>query len=158
MASRLLAYRNRKGREYRDLFDHHSQDFKFLMTFVNNHTPDTDNSYLKSGYEVVGPILYGFIKWLFNQARHQGIKQILFMSREGYLLKKAYDLLNLNREIPSLYLEVSRRSLTVPSFTLKPSLQSIIESLANNARVTTIGKVMKQLGLEADCYNSQLIK
>lgn len=155
---KIPTYKNRKEREYQDLFDHHSQDFKFLTTFVNNHTPETDNSYLKSGYEVVGPILYGFTRWLFNQARHQGFKQILFMSREGHLLKKAYDLLNLNHEIPSLYLEASRRSLSVPAFTLKPSLQSIIESLADNARVTTIGRIMEQLGLDADCYTNQLSK
>ena len=155
---KIPTYKNRKEREYQDLFDRHAQDFKFLMAFVNNHTPETDNSYLKSGYEVVGPILYGFTRWLFNQARHQGLKQILFMSREGYLLKKAYDLLNFNREIPSLYLEVSRRSLSVPTFILRPSLPSIIESLANNARVTTIGKVMEQLGLEADGYTNQLSK
>lgn len=44
------------------------------------------------GYLVFGPVIYTFLEWLTNQAREDGIKRLVFMSRDGYFLKEDYKL------------------------------------------------------------------
>lgn len=72
-----------------------------------------------AGYVVLGPLLLDYLAWLHATARSSGVECVLFLSREGHLLKQAYDLLA--RRLPeserlaSRYLLVSRRATGVPT-------------------------------------------
>ena len=46
--------------------------------------------YEKIGYEVLGPILFGYVRWLNKQIIETRADVVLFLSREGKLLEKAY--------------------------------------------------------------------
>lgn len=48
------------------------------------------------GYLVIGPTLTAFMAWLLQEARAADISMLLYASREGYLLKKAHDLIASN--------------------------------------------------------------
>ncbi|WP_298283976.1 hypothetical protein [Acidocella sp.] len=48
-------------------------------------TSDTDPAY-RLGYEVFGPTLVGFTYILFETARARGLKRLVFLSRDGFLL------------------------------------------------------------------------
>lgn len=65
------------------------------------------------GREVIGPLCYGFARWLTEQAREAGITQLYFLSRDGWLLKQAFDLLpqQLTAGLTSHYLYSSRRAV-----------------------------------------------
>lgn len=68
------------------------------------------------GYTVVGPLILSFIQWLIKKATADGIENLYFLSREGQILKEVYDLWTegTTDAIPSNYLILSRRAITVP--------------------------------------------
>lgn len=68
--------------------------------------------YERVGYETLGPILHAFSLWVFTQKNSD--EKIFFLSREGKLLKQAYELLTGEE---TSYLYVSRHSVNVPLFT-----------------------------------------
>ncbi len=64
------------------------------------------------GYVFVAPILTEFIKWFDLQVRKKNIQQILFPSRDGYLIKKVYEMMTDNIA-ESVYFRTSRRAASV---------------------------------------------
>ena len=86
--------------------------------FLANHKPvgrnGRDQMAAAIGYEVLGPLLVGYCRWLKAQAKRTGISKIFFLSREGRLLKNAYEELYPYREETTAYLYVSRQALQVP--------------------------------------------
>ena len=78
------------------------------------------------GYCIVGPLLTSFSQWLRDTALHDGIERLYFLSREGQLLKRVYDLWvgETSNSVESIYLVLSRRSVIVPSIN---RLEDILE-------------------------------
>ncbi|MBB4862987.1 putative HAD superfamily hydrolase [Pseudomonas nitritireducens] len=68
------------------------------------------------GYNVVGPLLTHFVTWLRERAERDGIERLYFLSREGKLLKAAFDLWAAREPgtAASHYLVLSRRAVSVP--------------------------------------------
>lgn len=79
------------------------------------------------GYAAIGPFIYGFAKWLNYQVKKDGCDQVFFLSREGWLLKEAYDIVSKNDKEapPSKYLLASRRSTRVAALKSKKDIFSI---------------------------------
>lgn len=75
--------------------------------------PNVFQSLYSFGYCLWGPIVYTFCEWLYFQSKERDIKQLFFLSRDGYLLKKDYELFvseNRLADAPvSKYLLTSRR-------------------------------------------------
>lgn len=71
------------------------------------------------GYCFIGPVVCDYMSWAVRRAKEQGIKQILFLAREGYLFEKIFDIMKQNfqelSEISGKYLYTSRRSSMVAS-------------------------------------------
>jgi hypothetical protein len=68
------------------------------------------------GYTVLGPVALAFAAWLGRQAEADGVERLYFLSREGAILKRVYDRWHevTGEGVPSVYLVLSRRSVTVP--------------------------------------------
>lgn len=49
------------------------------------------SEYYKFGKEYFGPFLLGFTKWLDKNIRNTKVNKIFFFSRDGYMMKKAFD-------------------------------------------------------------------
>lgn len=58
------------------------------------------------GYVFFGPVITGFVIWLYRQMREQGLKNLWFCARDGYLIKKLYD--QLDGAVKSTYFLTSR--------------------------------------------------
>jgi FMN phosphatase YigB (HAD superfamily) len=75
------------------------------------------------GYAVIGPIVLSYLLWLLNSSRKSTFSTVVFLAREGYLLKKLFDNIltspcvgvKLERRIKSIYLLASRRATIVPT-------------------------------------------
>ncbi len=75
------------------------------------------------GYSVLGPIIFAYLLWLLKSSIADNISMLLFLAREGYLLKQIFDLIlaqtevakRINPGIGSAYLLASRRAATVPA-------------------------------------------
>ncbi len=81
-----------------------------LSSFIDKNR-HFNNDYKRFGYCVFGPMLYGFCVWLKRNIDCNAIRKIFFLSRDGYIIKRVFDLLF---GVDNSYLYVSRRSLRVP--------------------------------------------
>lgn len=64
------------------------------------------------GYCFVAPMLTEFIKWFLAQVNVLDIEQVLFPSRDGYLIQKVFEILSENK-MDSTYFRTSRRAVSV---------------------------------------------
>lgn len=89
-----------------------------FYAFLKNHKPrgkeNRDELAVSLGYEVLGPLLGGYCRWLQYQMEQNHIQKIFFLSREGKLLQRAYEELYPERKGSTSYLYVSRQALQVP--------------------------------------------
>ncbi len=71
------------------------------------------------GFTIAGPLILSFVQWLAKKAINDGMQCLCFVAREGQILKMAYDLWTADdrHAIPSEYLMLSRRAITVPMIT-----------------------------------------
>lgn len=69
------------------------------------------------GYMAEGMHVFGVAKWIYDMALARGYEKIIFLARDGYLIKKAFDNISaamanrINRVIKSSYFCATRRSL-----------------------------------------------
>lgn len=72
-----------------------------------------NNKYYKFGYYKFGPFLLGFSQWLINLIFNGSKKfnKVFFFSRDGFMMKKAVDILEKNKKIDSEYVYFSRKSI-----------------------------------------------
>ncbi|MBN6103327.1 polysaccharide biosynthesis protein [Xanthomonas sp. CFBP 8703] len=84
------------------------------------------------GYLVYGPLVADYLLWLVRLALSRGVGQILFLSREGYLLQKAFA--QLQAACPPLaalrgsYVLASRRGTGVPTLREATDLDALLGS------------------------------
>ena len=133
------SYKEGKSKYKNDL------DYSILRAFINNNLNNKESIYFNIGYETLGPLLYGYSKWLLKELIKSKRKKVFFLAREGNLLKKAFDIINECR-IDTEYLYVSRRSV-------RPALLENVASFDDLIRIvkikptTTIEKFLKDIGL-----------
>ena len=135
-----------------------SLKFNYLNSFIRNHTFMHDNYsdyYYRFGYNKFGIALYEYVRWIYNKLIEKKIDKVYFFSRDGYIMKKAFDLINNNQKIKSYYLEVSRRSLRVPILWMNPEFDDIINELPATKKMS-IKTFLFSLGLEKKDYISTL--
>lgn len=72
-----------------------------------------NNKYFKFGFEKFGPFLFGFIMWLRESIKSENIEKVFFFSRDGFMMEKAYLLLEqyIPLGIKSQYVYFSRNSM-----------------------------------------------
>ena len=65
------------------------------------------------GYYCLGGLLLGLTRWLLDETKNKGVSTIHFVARDGWLLKRFYDIYTANMpDAPkSNYLYISRKSL-----------------------------------------------
>jgi FMN phosphatase YigB (HAD superfamily) len=72
----------------------------------------SDDPGVQMGFATLGPVLFGFGKWLQEQARlvagDGAPVKLLFMMRDGYLPKAVYDRIRQAGDAPSYAVEISR--------------------------------------------------
>ncbi len=103
-----------------------SSSWKIILSILGNHL--YDNPYFpqrngtlfggsaeRLGYSGFGPLLLGFAKWLCEQAIRHNVDRLYFLSRDGKIIKDAYDCIaSLYPDAPiSFYLYCSRRAVNL---------------------------------------------
>lgn len=84
----------------------------------------------EAGYVAYGPLVVGFLAWLYGQCKQMRIDFVGFIARDGWVLSKVWDLM-VNRleghcEIEGKYLLGSRRAVAVAALR---SREDIVEAL-----------------------------
>lgn len=127
--------------------DNNNINKSMIAAFINNRY--IDDRYIEIGAETLGPLIFGFCEWLHSRVKELNIDTLLFFARDGYLIKKAYDIIYPNENTEYVY--VSRRSLTVPLLYKKKSKDEILKTIPLN-RFTKLSVVMDRLGLDSNKY------
>ncbi len=128
-----------------------NNDYDMLENFISNNVDLNKSYYYKMGYETFGPILYGFSKWL-----HESIKtdKIFFLSRDGYLISKAFDILEKKE---GTYFYASRRALIIPTLFMEDNLKSMTDKLYIRDYIK-ISNLFRKLGLEEKDFKDIVTK
>lgn len=103
------------------------------------------------GYGLMGPAILNYVLWITREAYEQGIKKILFFSREGYILNKIFKILipyvEKELNIDGEYFYASRRALSMASIfnedDIEEPLEIFYEGKLNNL-------ISKRYGIEIE--------
>lgn len=84
------------------------------------------------GYNVFGPFLASFTSWLHTKITEAKPSKVFFFSRDGYLMKACYDILEARKpnHIPTEYINVSRKSLRTPLIWKKQTYAGTLDLLS----------------------------
>ena len=115
------------------------------------------SEYREFGYRCLGPLLLGFSQWLEYNVRKEGIDKIYFFSRDGFIMKKAFDALFHDNSIKTYYLEVSRRSLRVPILWKDFSFDNLLTMLGPS-KLITLRSIFDAVGLNISEYSGLISK
>ena len=118
-----------------------SVDYRQLNHFIDTRLPQYTDPYEQIGYAVLGPILYGFSKWLEKEIPED--ETIVFLAREGELLQRSFEVVSTR---PSVYLYISRHAAIGAYIS---QLESSDEM--SNVRMWTIKKGHTQKELAMSC-------
>lgn len=107
------------------------------------------------GYSGLGPLLFGFSKWLDDCFIRDGIEKVFFLSRDGLIMQKAYQVLGGKKK--NTYLYASRKALIVPSLIDHMNVEDVFSRFFTSNR-DTIGSLIEKLGFEAGEYADTLAR
>ena len=132
-----------------------NKDYRNLYSFISNHFKNFNHSsyFYQSGYEILGPVLMGFIEWLHGKFRENNIHKVFFLSRDGNIMLRAFRLLNSDIEIH--YMFASRKALIVPTLWMKPALDEI-KNVMYWPRRGTIKHFFSKIGLDLNLFDIRL--
>lgn len=130
-------------------------DYDNLCSFIGNRLSlkqhnDKRSYYYGIGYENFGPLLYGYCEWLSIEIKKLNFNKIFFLSRDGQIIKKAYENIcesDSNHE----YIYVSRRALIIPTLWMCHTLSEVADTMFFQ-RLGTIEEFLNRIGLEAVKY------
>lgn len=113
---------------------------------IKGHYFDS-NSTFRIGYQVFGPLLFGYTKWLIDQCRDKNIDTILFCSRDGYILKKCFDSLYDGKNIRTFYFHGSRKAIVTPNFQHDNSVGDMLKRYKSMPLTFDLDFILKKLGI-----------
>lgn len=128
-------------------------DQKIICAFINNKIPLIKNRNISIGYEVYGPLLYSFVRWLSGQL--DSSKTILFFARDCYVVKPAYEILTCQSE-KVVYFCGSRKSLIIPALYKDSSLENLSKLIKSESSRMTIEGLLRKIGLIPEKFKEKL--
>lgn len=126
-----------------------------INSFLNNTSPIGKSKYYRFGYEKFGMFLWGYSEWLHKSVKDSDIKDVYFFSRDGLIMKKAFDALY--NDVQTHYLEVSRRSLRVPILWMNYELPHVIDMISPS-KLVSLTSIFDGVGLDINNYRSLIEK
>ena len=146
----------KKGLSVKLYMNNHKKINDNLMDNVINQTISnnkTDDYYYNFGFGNFGPLLIGFCNWLNKESKKYNIDKLFFLSRDGKIMKEAYDILF---EGETHYLYASRRALIVPALWKAKSYEEMFSSM-NIPKNIQLSHLLERIGLHFD-DNKEILK
>lgn len=153
---RRTKYRNAGMRRWAD--SDSVLEYSVINAFVSNHAPDGLNYFEKVGYEAIGPILLGFSKWLANQSKDCDIQKLFFLTREGAVLKEAFETCGFGAELETNLIRVSRRSTAVPLLSECENLDDLMRQVRVPRAGTSVAHLAMVCGIDSEEIESILVR
>jgi predicted HAD superfamily hydrolase len=110
-----------------------------------------DPFWYRIGYQVAGPLIYGYVQFIINSIRNRNLDKVYFLSRDGFILKQVYEILT--TDLPGCptpdYLFASRRALNFASIT---ELDEKTENWLAEGIHLTVGDFLQRIGLKPETH------
>ncbi|GED41022.1 HAD family hydrolase [Cobetia marina] len=92
------------------------------------------------GYAGLGPLFFSFTKWIIEEAINDNISDLYFLSRDGDIIKKAYEVISLHYKNPpkAHYLLSSRRSARVATLYNRQDIISLASTAIYNTKLSEV--------------------
>ncbi|WP_421247625.1 hypothetical protein [Aeromonas jandaei] len=107
------------------------------------------------GYSVMGPLLVSFSQWLYKHCIENNIADVYFLSRDGKIFKKAFELLYPKGKIATNYLYASRRSFNFPSVTTKAQIEELMKAPFQPCSLAYL--IQNRLGINIDILQPDIL-
>lgn len=130
----------------------------YTNTFIMDEPGFIQSSPSMFGYNILGPMFYGFSKWIYDNTKNSSIKDIYFLARDGEIAKKVYDILSAGDENApkSHYILASRRSVKVASIRNKDDILDVLET---NFTPTSISNLLKnRFGINSEDIDNKIFQ
>ena len=121
--------------------------YLYLQHFMNSRLDNNNSYYYNMGYETLGPLLYGFSTWLYQNADN---KKVFFLSRDGFVMQKAFNIVT-DKKVKSTYFYGSRRALNIPTLWKDDNLEEMLEKVYVRDKIS-VGKLFSKWGLVEKDY------
>ena len=102
------------------------------------------------GCTILGPLLAGYSRWLAEKLKKENIQDVYFLSRDGWMLKRAFDALKING-ISTHYLYASRRSYLAPTIWMHPDFDDVIARQKQLSSMN-LSIFLRRIGLKPELY------
>ncbi|MDD2971667.1 MAG: HAD-IA family hydrolase [Lachnospiraceae bacterium] len=120
-----------------------------------NYEAKENSDYYSFASEVFGPSVIGFCKWLFNEIEKTNVDIIFFQARDGYLIKRVFNLLYPEYAGKTDYLYVSRKAIRLSSLYNKKNLDSLV-ALFPQHTLLSLKDLCCKLGANKDLYQKAI--
>lgn len=110
---------------------------RIIKKIENETNLNNKNSIYKFGFSKFGPLLYGYTEWLLIKIKEHNLKKIFFFSRDGFMMKKAFDILNTDKLVESKYVYFSRRSLRQALFWKSENFEDSLKFMSSSRFIST---------------------
>jgi hypothetical protein len=108
----------------------------------------SDQIWEQLGEQILAPLLHDFVWWLHRQALRDGVDQLFFLARDGYMLQKAYQaVIPTQEQLPNYYMYASRRVFNFPSITKLD--ERALRFLMGDRVEMPVGRYLERIGLDA---------
>lgn len=114
------------------------------------------------GIKYVFPIYFGFTHWLYELTKND--RNIFFLARDGYAIKKLYDKLckKFNNPIFTQYVYCSRQSVQMPTMAFEEKMDDAIKFLTNRQEVTdndiTLREMLNIVQIDSSSVSDNLVR
>lgn len=117
-----------------------------IASFINNNFKFKTYEE-KFGQLCFGPLLYCFSLWLKNNLVNNKINKVFFLARDGFIMQKAFNIVDENSSIYNQYFYASRRSIIVLSLWKCINVEEMFSKMHLNKSIK-IKSLLKKLGLD----------
>lgn len=126
----------------------HAQSDSLTDTIIKRSVlfQNSDNYFYKLGYSVLGPILFGFCRWLNEEFESRGISTKLFLSRDGKIMLDAYSILYPD-SVNTNYFHISRKAINVATLWMHPDFNNLRQYVEDTYSFS-IKIFLKRIGLD----------
>ena len=138
----IKKYRNPYIRKYKK----YSMSDSLLVGLLNNRFLYNEYYYTNIGYAILGPLLYCYVRWIETQLRENCIGKVVFLARDGWCVKKAFDYLFADT-YETEYMYVSRKSAVNAVSNEAVDVNSLLHKYKFRNR-ETLESVLLKLGVD----------
>lgn len=127
----------------------------FVDSMLNlKYANESSSVPFRIGYICLGPLLFGFSKWLERQLADNSIDKVFFLSRDGKIMMDAYEAIGGKKSF--CYLYASRKALIIPTIWRHAELDNVI-NIFYKTNEDTVSDLLGKLGISVN-ENYETIK